>query len=53
MNIRPEGGALQPGFNFYPLSEYKTSIGFVYVDRNGKISVYRYAPHIHKLYLGT
>lgn len=27
-HIRGEGGILHPGFNFYPLSERKTHIGF-------------------------
>lgn len=30
-HIRSEGEIIQPGFNFYPLSERKTHVGFYFM----------------------
>jgi hypothetical protein len=48
-HVTPEGGWLHWGFNFYPWSEHKYSVGFRFFYRRG-IWWMRYAPHVGKLY---
>ncbi len=49
MYITPEGGVLFKGINFYPVSEFRYSIGFRIKTKN-KIIYFRYAPKVNKLY---
>ncbi|MDE2472614.1 MAG: hypothetical protein KGL35_28780 [Bradyrhizobium sp.] len=50
-HIRKEGGPVKTGFNFYPWSERKYSIGFIF--KLGKIDWwFRIAPHVGVIYIG-
>lgn len=51
-HIRPEGSMYWPGFNFYPWSERKYSIGFVLVIGDWAWRL-RYAPHVRTFYCYT
>lgn len=49
IHIRAEGKPINKGFNFYPLSEWKTSFGFL-LKLKSKVVICRYAYHVNKFY---
>ena len=45
--VRPEGSKIKQGFNFYPLSEWKYSRGFILKIKN-TIWMFRYSVKLEK-----
>lgn len=48
-HIRGEGQLVRWGFNFYPWSERRYSIGFIFAITNHHFTL-RYAPHVKILH---
>mgnify|MGYP001000302865 CR=1 FL=1 len=51
-HVRREGTALQNGFNFYPWSERKSSIGFIW-GWNGYAKFFRWSVHARRFIFQT